>query len=81
MTKQVIRVLVAGAVLVGAWATAPAASANVDDCVDHAITSGADEHLATYACHEDTLTGCYRIFSANYGRQQWALDACRKRIL
>ncbi|WP_158896171.1 hypothetical protein [Amycolatopsis anabasis] len=79
MIKHVARGLIAAAVLAGTCAAAPPASATVDDCVDHAVDAGANEHLATYACHEDTLTNCYRIFRDNYGKQQWALQACRKR--
>jgi hypothetical protein len=77
--KHVVRVLVATAVLAGAWAVAPTASASVDDCIDHAVAFDASEHVAFYACQEESLTGCYRVFRDNYGRQQWALDACKQR--
>jgi hypothetical protein len=58
---------------------AQAAQTSVDDCVSYAVGNGANQHLAAFACHEDSLTGCYRIFRDNYGRQQWALEACRLR--
>ncbi|GAA2781340.1 hypothetical protein [Saccharopolyspora taberi] len=79
MIKSVSRVLVSAAVLLAPLAVAPTAQADVDDCVAHAVVNGGNEHLAAYACHEETLTGCYRIFRDNYGPQQWALEACQRR--
>ncbi len=79
MFKHSARVLVAAVALAGPWAVVPTASASVDDCVGYAVDAGANQHLATFACHEDSLTDCYRIFRGNYGPQRWALDACRAR--
>ncbi|GAB2796765.1 hypothetical protein [Amycolatopsis magusensis] len=79
MNKYVARALTVAAVLMSTCAVAPVAAASVEDCVERAVAAGANEHLAAFACHEDTLTSCYRIFRDNYGIQQWALEACRAR--
>ncbi|MBF6510983.1 hypothetical protein IU422_24960 [Nocardia farcinica] len=90
--RHLARSAAALAVLAAALGIAPAAQAtasevasatraSIDACIDHAVANGANEHLATYACHEVNLTDCYRIFRDNYGSQQWALDACKRRTV
>ncbi|MFJ6674747.1 hypothetical protein ACIQMJ_26920 [Actinosynnema sp. NPDC091369] len=48
-------------------------------CMDIAIDHDADAWVAHDACDSDTLTGCYRVFYQQYGRQEWALQACQAR--
>lgn len=78
-----LRSLVAvGAALLVAGVVAPeavAAPRGFDDCVEIAVGNGADWEVARSACGSDSLLGCYRVFRDEYGRQQWALDACKAR--
>ncbi|MFE0019441.1 hypothetical protein [Amycolatopsis sp. NPDC059021] len=76
---------VAALVLAGALAAAPAATAaitprSVPDCVNYAVDEGeADVDIAFQACTQSSLLDCYRIFRDEYGRQEWALEACKQR--
>ncbi|QWF77195.1 hypothetical protein HUW46_00578 [Amycolatopsis sp. CA-230715] len=62
---------------------APSASADtrsVPDCVSYAIDEGeADVDIALQACVQSSLLDCYRTFRDDYGRQEWALEACKLR--
>ncbi|ONI86963.1 hypothetical protein ALI144C_09960 [Actinosynnema sp. ALI-1.44] len=72
-------VLAAGALV----PSAPSAAADtraVPDCVDYAVDEGgADVGIAFMACTDDSVLGCYRIFRDQYGRQAWAVEACKAR--
>jgi hypothetical protein len=67
----------------GAWlpqtASATTAPRGFPECMDIAVDNGADVWIAHEACTSDSLTACYRVFRDEYGRQQWALDACKAR--
>ncbi|MEU3624909.1 hypothetical protein BS329_01645 [Amycolatopsis coloradensis] len=72
-------VLAAGAMVPMAL-SASADTHSVQDCVFHAAYEGtADPDIAVDACRQDSLLDCYRIFREEYGRQQWALEACKLR--
>ncbi|TQM85287.1 hypothetical protein FHX81_7766 [Saccharothrix saharensis] len=77
--------LVVGAAFALAGAFVPmsayAASAPRDfgACMTIATDHDAEAWIAHDACDSDSLTGCYRIFYQEYGRQQWALEACQAR--
>lgn len=72
-------VLAAGALV----PMAPSASADtrsVPDCVEYAVDEGgASVDIAFAACTEGSLLDCYRLFRSEYGRQAWALEACKLR--
>ncbi|MFI7115858.1 hypothetical protein [Amycolatopsis sp. NPDC049868] len=75
---------VAALLLAGTMAAAPVATAaprSVSDCVDYAVDEGgAAVTIAYKACTDDSILGCYRIFRDHYGRQAWALEACKRRV-
>ncbi|QUH02406.1 hypothetical protein HUO13_17785 [Saccharopolyspora erythraea] len=83
MRKSLSRVMVSAAVLLGGvlvapLATTPAAQANVFDCIDHAVNSGATNQQAAAACEKPTTDECYQAFRAAHGAQSWAQDACER---
>ncbi|CCH31092.1 putative secreted protein [Saccharothrix espanaensis DSM 44229] len=60
-------------------ATASAAPRSFSDCMDIAVEHDADVWIAHDACESTSITACYRIFRDEYGRQEWALRACKAR--
>ncbi|MFC3452675.1 hypothetical protein [Amycolatopsis speibonae] len=87
MIKNVVRTLMFGGlalasavVVVPQAAAATPAARTVADCMDIAVVEhDADPWIAHDACDAAELTTCYRIFRNAYGRQLWALEACRAR--
>ncbi|MFD2469287.1 hypothetical protein [Amycolatopsis silviterrae] len=88
MGKMAGRLAVAALALAGMTAAAPVATAatvpaaphSVLGCVEYAVTEGeADLDIAFPACSQGSLLDCYRIFRDEYGRQAWALEACKLR--
>ncbi|NUT48982.1 MAG: hypothetical protein HOV94_16990 [Saccharothrix sp.] len=78
------RSVLVGLAMVLAGVVVPQAAAAAEprsfaDCVGIAVEHGADLRIAHDACESDSLTGCYRIFRDEYGRQEWALEACKAR--
>ncbi|WP_147455065.1 hypothetical protein [Saccharothrix australiensis] len=73
-----IALVVAGALLPQA-ASAATTPRGFGDCMDIAVENDADVWVAHHACDSDSLVTCYRIFRDAYGRQEWALRACRTR--
>ncbi|WP_406633787.1 hypothetical protein [Amycolatopsis sp. WGS_07] len=88
MGKMTGGLSVAALALAGLMAAAPVATAasvpvaprSVPDCVEYAVAEGeADLDIAFPACTQGSLLDCYRIFRDEYGRQAWALEACKLR--
>ncbi|XVS62216.1 hypothetical protein ACQPYE_28635 [Actinosynnema sp. CA-299493] len=80
-SKVLVTALLLGAgVLTSGPATAAPAPRDFGDCMDIAVDEhDADPWIAHDACGATELTTCYRIFRDAYGRQPWALEACRAR--
>ncbi|MEU7530562.1 hypothetical protein AB0A74_32875 [Saccharothrix sp. NPDC042600] len=81
MFKRMLLVPAVALALAGVVAPhAGAAARDYGDCMDIAVgENDADPWIADDACSSKELTTCYRIFRDEYGRQQWALDACKAR--
>ncbi|GAA4527996.1 hypothetical protein [Amycolatopsis samaneae] len=74
-----VLVLAAGA-LVPMAPSAAASTQSVPDCVGYAVDEGdAEVDVAFQACTQGSLLDCYRTFRDEYGRQEWALEACKLR--